>query len=52
MAPLLLGVLWTREAGYRWGMRLLLGTGLVAALALWQAQRRSLQPPDGGTGAN
>ena len=42
VAPLLLGVLWTREAGYRWGLALLLAVGAVAVLALWQAQRRAL----------
>lgn len=44
VAPLLLGVLWTREAGYRWGLLALLAVGLVAALALVLAQRRSLLP--------
>jgi MFS family permease len=42
VAPLLLGVLWTREAGYRWGLLVMVGTGVVAALALVWAQRRSL----------
>jgi MFS family permease len=42
VAPLLLGLLWTREAGYRWGLALLLGMGVVAVLALALAQRRSL----------
>lgn len=44
ISPLLLGVLWTREAGYRWGLVVLLVTGIGAALALWLAQRRSLLP--------
>jgi MFS family permease len=44
VAPLLLGVLWTREAGYRWGLALLLVVGVVSALALALAQRRSLVP--------
>jgi MFS family permease len=44
VAPLLLGVLWTREAGYRWGLVVLLGVGIVAAVALVLAQRRSLLP--------
>ena len=44
VAPLLLGVLWTREAGYRWGLLVLLGVGVVAAVALVLAQRRSLLP--------
>jgi MFS family permease len=43
VAPLLLGLLWTREAGYRWGLALLLALGIVAALALWQAQRHALR---------
>jgi MFS family permease len=42
VAPWLLGLLWTAEAGYRWGLAVLLATGIVAALALWGAQRRSL----------
>jgi predicted MFS family arabinose efflux permease len=42
VAPVLLGLLWTREAGYRWGLALLLVLGVLAALALWQAQRRAL----------
>jgi MFS family permease len=44
VAPLLLGVMWTREAGYRWGLALLLAVGLLSALALILAQRRSLMP--------
>jgi MFS family permease len=44
VAPLLLGVLWTREAGYRWGLAVLLAVGIAAALALVLAQRRSLLP--------
>ena len=42
MAPVLLGLMWTREAGYRWGLAVLLGVGIAAAFALWQAQRRAL----------
>jgi len=42
VAPLLLGLMWTQQAGYRWGLALLLATAVVAALALWGAQRRSL----------
>jgi hypothetical protein len=42
LAPLLLGLMWTREAGYRWGLAVLLVVGIVSALALWGAQRRSL----------
>ena len=44
IAPLLLGVLWTREAGYRWGLVVLLVAAVLSALALWMAQRRSLLP--------
>jgi MFS family permease len=44
VAPLLLGLLWSREVGYRWGLALLLGVGVVATLALAMAQRRSLLP--------
>lgn len=44
VAPVLLGVLWTREAGYRWGLAVLLAVGIVSALALILAQRRSLLP--------
>lgn len=44
IAPLLLGVLWSREAGYRWGLMVLLGVAVVSALALVLAQRRSLLP--------
>jgi MFS family permease len=42
IAPLALGVLWSRDAGYRWGLAVLLAAGVVSALALWGAQRRSL----------
>ncbi|MBC5763858.1 MFS transporter [Ramlibacter albus] len=42
IAPLLLGVLWTQETGYRWGIAVLLGVGVLSAVALWQAQRRAL----------
>lgn len=44
VAPLLLGVLWTREAGYRWGLVVLLVVAVLSALALVLAQRRSLLP--------
>ena len=43
VAPLLLGVLWSSEAGYRWGLAVLLAAALVSTLALWGAQRRALQ---------
>lgn len=43
-APLLLGVLWSRQAGYAWGLGVLLAASVVAALALVLAQRKSLLP--------
>jgi len=43
VAPLALGLLWTREAGYRWGLALLLVVAIVSVVALWLAQRRSLR---------
>ncbi len=42
VSPLLLGLLWTREAGYAAGLWLLLVTSLLAVAALWLAQRKSL----------
>jgi hypothetical protein len=42
IAPVLLGVMWTRDAGYRWGLLVLLAVGVVAAVALVLAQRRAL----------
>ena len=42
VAPWMLGVLWTREAGYRDGLWLLLAASCVAVLALLLAQRRAL----------
>jgi MFS family permease len=42
-APLLLGLMWSPQAGYRWGLALLVAAGVVASLALWAAQRRSLR---------
>jgi hypothetical protein len=42
VAPVLLGVMWTRDAGYRWGLLVLLAVGLFAAIALVLAQRRAL----------
>jgi len=38
-APLMLGVLWTREAGYGPGLAVLLGLSVLAVLALLLAQR-------------
>ncbi|HXD38936.1 MAG TPA: MFS transporter [Ramlibacter sp.] len=42
LAPLLLGLLWTPEAGYSRGLWLLLGMSTLAVLALLLAQRKSL----------
>jgi MFS family permease len=42
LAPLLLGLLWTREAGYAWGLWLLLAMSSAAVLALVLAQRKAL----------
>ena len=41
-APFLLGLLWSPESGYAWGLWLLLATSIVAVLALLLAQRRAL----------
>jgi hypothetical protein len=38
-APLMLGVLWSRESGYGPGLVVLLGLSIVAVLALLLAQR-------------
>jgi MFS family permease len=42
VAPLVLGLLWTAEAGYGRGLWLLLAMSMVAVLALYLAQRRAL----------
>jgi MFS family permease len=44
VAPLLLGVLWSQQAGYRWGLLVLLIVSAVCALCLALAQKRSLLP--------
>lgn len=44
IAPLVLGALWTQEAGYRWGIAVLFVAGVVSAVALVGAQRKSLLP--------
>ena len=44
VAPLVLGLLWTQDAGYRWGLLVMLVAGVLSALALVLAQRRSLLP--------
>jgi MFS family permease len=43
-APWLLGLLWAPDVGYRWGLVVLVVVAVLAALALAQAQRRSLLP--------
>lgn len=42
-APWALGLLWSAQAGYRWGLWLMLGVSLVGLAALWQAQRLALE---------
>ncbi len=42
LAPFLMGVLWSAETGYRWGLWLMLGVSAASVLALVLAQRRSL----------
>ena len=44
LAPLALGLLWSSEQGYQTGIWMLLAASVVAGLAMWQAQRRSLIP--------
>jgi MFS family permease len=41
LAPLLLGVLWSAEAGYQWGLWLLLVMSMAAVVALVLAQRKA-----------
>lgn len=42
LGPLALGLLWSAQAGYQWGLCLLLGCAVLASLALALAQQRSL----------
>ena len=42
VAPFLLGLLWSPEAGYVWGLWLLLAMSVAAVLALYLAQRKAL----------
>ncbi len=42
VAPWLLGLLWSAEAGYQSGLWVLLAMSAAAVLALWLAQRRAL----------
>lgn len=44
LSPVLLGLLWTPEAGYTHGLAVLLAMSIAAVLALLLAQRRSLIP--------
>ncbi len=43
-APLALGLLWSHEVGYSTGLAWLLGTSVLAVLALWLAQRCARAP--------
>ncbi|NPC55298.1 MFS transporter [Caenimonas soli] len=43
LAPFLLGVLWSAQAGYAWGLWLLLAVSVISVLALMQAQRRAVR---------
>ena len=47
-APLLMGVLWQAQVGYRYGLWLLLGMSLIAIAALLMAQHRVLSAPRTG----
>jgi MFS family permease len=47
MAPLLLGMLWTAQAGYAMGLWLLLAMSIMAVLALMLAQRKALASASG-----
>jgi hypothetical protein len=42
LAPLVLGVLWSPESGYAWGLWLLLAMSIIAVIALVLAQRKAL----------
>lgn len=42
-APWLMGVLWSAEHGYRWGLGVMTALGLVAILSLWWAQGHALR---------
>jgi hypothetical protein len=42
VSPWLLGVMWTKDAGYRNGLAVLLAGSIVAVVALLLAQRRAL----------
>jgi MFS family permease len=42
-APWLMGVLWSAEVGYRWGLGVMSTLGVVAVMALWWAQGHALR---------
>ena len=42
-APWVMGVLWSAEAGYRWGLGVMSILGVVAILSLWWAQGHALR---------
>ena len=42
-SPLVLGLLWSPDGGYRLGLWCLLAAGLLGAAALWQAQAHALR---------
>ena len=44
IAPLLLGLLWTRDVGYRWGLAMLLVVGIVRRWRWRWPRGRSLLP--------
>jgi hypothetical protein len=46
LMPWLMGALWTAQAGYTWGLALLLAVSALGAAALWAAQRIALRPKD------
>jgi MFS family permease len=48
-APWLMGVLWSAELGYRWGLVVMSTLGLVAILALWWAQAHALRQTSSST---
>jgi MFS family permease len=45
LSPWLMGVLWSAQSGYTWGLWLLLATSVIAAAALALAQRVALRRP-------
>ena len=45
IAPALLGVLWSQQAGYRWGLAVMLVAAIVCTAALMLAQRHARAAP-------